>query len=107
VNPLDFRLEGFHEQLHQERHFVLRPTPIFGTEGKDGEVLNAPIEAGPDNLTQGVNTLCMTSDPWHETLSRPTPVAVHDYRDMPRNLNGLGHTPRGARKRQSHHVISA
>jgi hypothetical protein len=39
-------LERTHEQLHEKRHFLLGTTPVFGTEGKEGQILDTALKAG-------------------------------------------------------------
>jgi hypothetical protein len=107
VNALDLALEGLHEQLHQEGHLVLRTTPVLGTEGEQREVIDLVVQAGAHHLAHGIHALGMAGNPGHQALAGPAAVAVHDDRDVPRNLHSLGNSPRGADERQSHHDFSA
>jgi len=51
VQPGDLVLQRTQEQFHQQGDFVLRASPVFGTEGKHGEMRHAALATGTDNAT--------------------------------------------------------
>src|SRR5690606_5617186 len=85
----NFALECAHEQLHQERNFLDRATPVFGTEGKERQLLDLILHALADDSADGFHTTAVPRHTGQMALPRPTAVAVHDHGDMTRHIPDL------------------
>ncbi len=107
VHRSNFGAQGLHEELHQEGDFFLGTPPVFRTEGKNREVLDPPVQAVANHFLEEFDAFHMAGDAGHQALARPTPVAIHDDRDMPRHFRSVRNAPGGAEKGQSHHIVGS
>ena len=86
----NFVFQRTQEQLHQERHFFLRPAPVLGAERKQGEVRNSTLDTGLNHGPDRLDAAFVPCHPRQEAATRPAPVAVHDEGDMARHSARLG-----------------
>ena len=73
------------EQAHQRKNFALRPLPVFGRKGIEGEKLDPQIAAAFDAGAHRVGAFFVALDPRQSALLRPAAVAIHDDGDVARN----------------------
>ena len=74
------------KQMHQNVDLVLRTIPVFGGKRIGRKDVDAQAHACGNNLAQGDDT-CLVALGAGKTARRgPTTVAVHDARNMMRNL---------------------
>jgi hypothetical protein len=90
-------LERGEEQLHQELHFVRRTPPVLAAEGEKREVLDALVHTRLHGRAHGLEAALVTGHAREETLLRPASVAVHDDRDVARDVALVGYCLSGAR----------
>ena len=93
--------DGGVEQREQHLDLLARARPVLAAEGVDGEHLDAtllgPLDDGPDRVHARGVTLGLGD----AALARPSAIAVHDDRDMPRRPVDIlartagGSSPRG------------
>src|SRR5690554_2818485 len=55
-------LQRAHEQLHQERDFLGRTAPVLGTEGEQGQVVDAAFHARADHRAHGLDAATVARD---------------------------------------------
>ena len=98
MQPVNFLLQGTDKELHQQRHFVCRATPVFAAEGKKRQRLDAAIRTSADNTANGFNPFVMPGNTWQKAPFGPATVAIHDNCDVARHttysrnfLGGTGH----------------
>src|SRR6266436_2281642 len=83
-HPLHFGHEVVAEKAHQRRHFVLWAVPVLAREGVEAQVRDAEPARGLDDLLHRVLATAMPHDTGQPALGSPTPVSVHDDRDVAR-----------------------
>jgi hypothetical protein len=84
VQLADFLLQGFHEQLHEQRDFFDGSAPIFRTEGEQGQVLDAEFQTLTYGAAYDFYPLPVTGEAWQQTALRPASIAIHNDGDMTR-----------------------
>ena len=78
-----------HKEAHEHGNFFLRPLPVFGGEGVKGEILDADLSARLNGVTNGFDAFVMSGDSGKPSFFCPSPVPVHDDRDMNRDVTIL------------------
>ena len=87
VELLDFLLERADEKLHQHRHFLIGPAPVYAAEREQGEVLDTELDTALNGCAHSFDAAPVACHARQEAVLRPTSVAVHDYGDV------AGHDP--------------
>ena len=93
---LDLLLERAQEQVHQDRDLFRRAAPVLAREREQREVVDAALDAGADDAAHRLDALAVTGDARQQPLLRPAPVAVHDDRDVARDVAGRRYVAGGA-----------
>ena len=88
LHGLHFFFKELHEQTHEGGHLVAGAAPVFGAEGKEGEVAHALVGAGFDQVTHACRALGVADGARHVALFGPAAVAVHDDGDVARDVDG-------------------
>ena len=84
----DFTLQVLPKQLHEHRHLFGGATPVFGAEGKHGQVTHAVRGAPARGIAQIGGATQVTHGPGHHATLGPTAVTVHDDGDVLRDSHG-------------------
>ena len=74
------------KQVHQNVDFVLRSIPVFGRKCIGRKHVDAQAHAGGNDLAQRDDTRLVALGACKTARRGPTTVAVHDARDMVRNV---------------------
>jgi hypothetical protein len=72
------------QQRHQGGDLGLRPLPVLDRERVEGQHLQAQARGGLHHVPHGVDAGAVPLHPALVAELRPTPVAVHDDRDVAR-----------------------
>ena len=78
--------EANHEP-HERFDFELRSRPVGETESVEREVANAAIAAGAHHFADGPRPLVVTGRPFEAAALGPAAIAIHDDRNVPRQLS--------------------
>ena len=70
--------------MHQPGHLDLRAFPILGRKSKDCKVIHIQIRARLDDPAHNARARMMAEQPRTPPLRGPTPIAIHDNRNMAR-----------------------
>ena len=70
-------------QTHKIRNLLDRPTPVLGREAEYGQTFDAEVGRGLDGALEGLDPFAVTQGARKATGLRPSPIAVHNQRDMP------------------------
>ena len=79
------------EKLHQGVHFLRGPSPVFGRERIERQVLHAPARRGAQRRPHGFDTRCVTFVTLFAAQLGPAAVAVHDDGDVLRYAFLIAH----------------
>ena len=77
-----FGFQVMDEIFHQRVHLLLRPVPIFGGKGVEGQVFDAQLAGVADDGAGGFRPLAVALDAWQPALFGPAAVAIHDHRHV-------------------------
>ena len=83
--------DAFAEKLHQGVHFLRGPSPVFGRERIERQVLHAPARRGAQRRPHGFDTRCVTFVTLLAAQLGPAAVAVHDDGDVLRYAFLIAH----------------
>jgi len=86
--------EELAEELHQRVDFGSRPLPVLLAEREEGERVNARAPTSTGDATDSLAAFAMTERARQPPPFGPTPIAIHDDGDVPRNVRrdrGHGH----------------
>jgi hypothetical protein len=83
------------DQMHQKAHLFFGPLPVLHTEGIQGQVFDADIDAMLSDNLHRFAALFVTAHPGQTPLLRPPAVSVHNNGDMPRNGVRMNAKPLG------------
>jgi len=72
----------FAQQTHQEIHLGLRPAPIFERKSVERKTRNVQLRAGFNHHAGSLYARAMAGEPRQMAALRPSPVAIHDRRDV-------------------------
>jgi len=78
LHGLHFFFKVLDEQAHQGGHLVTGAAPVFGAEGKQGEVAHTLVGTGFDQVSHASRAFGMAHGARHVALLGPATIAVHD-----------------------------
>ena len=81
-------LEIVDEIFHQRVHLVFRPIPILRGKRVEREILDAEFARRADDFARRIRAAPVALDARQVARLRPAPVAVHDHRDVAREIRG-------------------
>ena len=74
------------EKIHYCSYLILRTLPIFGRKGIEGHVFDAIFETVIAHFLKNACTNFMSRLSWHSSFFSPSSGAVHNKRDVIRNV---------------------
>ena len=88
-------------EVHEEAHLVERAAPVLGRERVHRQPRQADVERAVDGVEQGFLARGVPVGALEPALLGPAPVAVHDHRDVRRDVRrGRGRSPSGTYPRR-------
>jgi len=81
---LQLRFQETFQKAPKRFHFSFRALPVLFGEGIESEVGNAQPSTTGHDVPHGVTPLPVAKNPSAVSLSGPSPIAVHDHRDVAR-----------------------